>query len=87
MGVSFGIEALLIGIALVHDTRTVLQSTNDSAIVGDQNELETPKKLHEFIELHATLKELSVTHSKTNDHFSSKLEYYFSGKHCNRSEF
>lgn len=64
-----GVAALLYGITVVDDMKSILKSTNDNAIAGDQpNTLQAIDMLNEFIELHAMIKELSVTHF--NDIFS-----------------
>lgn len=66
MSATFGIGALLIGMAIVRDLKTALGSTNNNAIAEDQNRLQNLNHFHEFIDLHAKVKELSVAHSKTS---------------------
>lgn len=59
------IGGLLFGITFVRDMKTVLKSTNDSAIIDKQNKLQALKKFQEFVEIHAIVKELSVIHITT----------------------
>ena len=61
MSAALGFGGLLYGVAVVRDLKTILKATNDSAILSKQNDLVALKKLCEFIELHATIKELSDT--------------------------
>lgn len=50
---------------VVRDMKMVLKSTNDNAVAGEKYKLQALKKLKEFIEFHAIMKELSVVHCKT----------------------
>lgn len=56
---SFGIGGLLFGITVVRDMKSVLKLTNESTISHEENKSEVLKKLYEFIEIHAMVKELS----------------------------
>lgn len=60
LAATLGIGALIFGVNLIRDMKTILKSTNDNATAGEQNKLEALEKLYEFIELHAMVKELSV---------------------------
>lgn len=67
---AIGVGALLLGIAIFRDMKKVLKLINDNVLAGKQNKNQMLKKLKEFIELHAVIKQLSVT---TQDRFSPKL--------------
>lgn len=60
-----GIGSLLFVITVVRDMKMLLKSANERAIAGKQNQSQALKKLHEFIKIHAMLKELSVIHSQS----------------------
>lgn len=75
--VMFGIGSLLFVITVVRDMKMILKSANERAIAGKQNQSQALKKLHEFIKIHAMLKELSVIHSQS--FYNIQLIIFFFG--------
>lgn len=63
LGATLGIAGLVFGINLIRDMKAVLKSINDYAVAGEHNKKQALKKLNEFIEMHAMVKELSVIYN------------------------
>lgn len=62
---------------LIRDMKRVLKEANENALTGDQNKEQALKKLNEFVELHAMVKELSVIQIERNYFLRESLKLLF----------